>query len=165
MALVDELTGAGNQAFLMKNLTAHLLNASTRRGGVCLALVELRELKNITKEHSDSILDEIMISQYRRLRRAVRPTDVVARLDNNSYGIIMHHTSFNDYKPSSIERIITMINNRDYKTTAGNLSISGCIGISYYRGDEYRISAEEMLESAEKKLQQARLDKTLDIAY
>ncbi len=34
MALVDELTGAGNQPFLIKNLKAHLLEASTRRGGV-----------------------------------------------------------------------------------------------------------------------------------
>ena len=36
MALVDELTGAGNERFLMKNLKDHLLEASTRRGGVCL---------------------------------------------------------------------------------------------------------------------------------
>ena len=85
LALVDELTGAGNQNFLSKNLKAHLLEASTRRGGVCLALVELRELEEIAATHGDFIVNEILVSQHRRLRRAVRPTDIVARMNNNTF--------------------------------------------------------------------------------
>ncbi len=165
MALVDELTGAGNQQFLMKNLRAHLLEASTRRGGVCLAIVELRELDNISSTHGDTITDEILISQHRRLRRAVRPTDVISRLDNNIFGVIMHHTKAKDYKPSAIERILTMINNRAYKTSVGNLTISGCIGVHYYRGDQAIISADEMLKLALYKLELARGDVALSIAY
>ncbi len=165
MALVDELTGAGNQQFLMKNLRAHLLEASTRRGGVCLALVELRELESIAEAHGEFIVNEIMVSQHRRLRRAVRPTDIVARLDNNIFGIIMHHTKAKDYKSSAIERILTMIDNRAYKTTAGNLTITGCIGVHYYRGDEAIISADVMIKAAGNKLDQARTDTSLSIAY
>jgi len=165
LALVDELTGAGNQNFLTKNLKAHLLEASTRRGGVCLALVELRELNDIAAAHGDFIVDEILVSQHRRLRRAVRPTDIVARMGNNIFGIIMHHTKVKDYKPSSIERVLNTINNRAYKTTAGNLNISGCIGVHYYRGDEAIISVDEMIKQAGTKLDQARYDNSLSIAY
>ena len=165
MALVDELTGAGNQQFLIKNLKSHLLEASTRRGGVCLALIELRELENIAASHGEHIVDEILVSQHRRLRRAVRPTDVVARMDDNVFGVIMHHTKAKDYKASSIERILTMINNRAYKTTAGNLNITGCIGVHYYRGDEAIISADVMLQAAINKLQQAHDDVSVSIAY
>lgn len=165
MALVDELTGAGNQPFLMKNLKAHLLEASTRRGGVCLAIVELRELEDINNTYGEFITNEILISQHRRLRRAVRPTDVIARLEHNIFGIIMRHTKARDYKPSAIERILTMINNRAYKTSIGNLVISGCIGVHYYRGDEAIISAEEMIRQAARKLDQARCNNSLSIAY
>ena len=165
MALVDELTGAGNQQFLMKNLKSHLLEASTRRGGVCLALVELRELESIADTHGEFIVDEILVSQHRRLRRAVRPTDVVARLDDNTFGIIMHHTKAKDYKSSAIERILTMIDNRSFKTTAGNLKITGCIGVHYYRGDEAIISADVMIRAAGNKLEQARGDTSFSIAY
>lgn len=165
MALVDELTGAGNKQFLMKNLKSHLLEASTRRGGVCLALVELRELAGIADEKGELIVNEILVSQYRRLRRAVRPTDIVARLDNNIFGIIMHHTKAKDYRSSAIERIITMIDNRAFKTTAGNLHITGCIGVHYYRGDEAIISADVMMQAASNKLEQARGDTSLSIAY
>lgn len=165
MALVDDLTGAGNQQFLMKNLKAHLLEASTRRGGVCLALVELRELVDITAVHGEFITNEIVLSQHRRLRRAVRPTDTVARLSDNIFAIIMHHTKTKDYKPSAIERVLTMIDNRAYKTSAGNLTISGCIGVHYYRGDEAIISADEMIKQAGSKLEQARGNVSLSIAY
>ena len=165
MALIDETTGAGNQTFLMKNLKAHLQEASARRGGVCLALVELRELDSISNNHGEQIVTEILVSQHRRLRRAVRPTDIVAKLDNNLFGIIMHHTQAKDYKTSAIERILTMIDNRDYKTTVGNLSINGCIGVHYYRGDKAIISADEMIKQAGSKLDQARGDSSLSIAY
>lgn len=165
MALIDELTGAGNQSFLMKNLNAHLLEASTRRGGVCLALVSLRELESITAAHGGFVSDEILVSQHRRLRQAVRPTDIISRMDDNSFGIIMHHTNVKDYKASSIERILTMINHRPYKTSAGNLSLTGCIGVQYYRGDEAKISEKEMLRLVEEKLEQAHNDTSSGIAH
>ncbi len=158
MALVDELTGAGNEQFLEKSLKSHILEASTRRGGVCLAIVELNELNDITATHGEFITNEILISQHRRLRRAVRPTDIVARLANNVFGIIMHHTKAKDYKASAIERILTMINNRAYKTTAGNLTITGHIGVYYYRGDEAIISTEEMIKRANEALTRVRND-------
>lgn len=165
MSLTDLLTGAGNYRFLMLNLKAHIQEASTRRGGVCLAMVELRELKTIREQHGDGIVDEILISQHRRLRRAVRPTDIIARLDNDVFAIIMHHSRVKDYRPASLERILTMINNRAYKTSAGNMSISGRIGVFYYRGDDTIITHEELFKRADKKLQDAREDLSLSIAY
>jgi len=165
MALVDSVTGAGNQAFLMTNLKAHLKEAAARHGGVCLALIELRELDDISEEHGDVVKNEILISQYRRLSRAVRPTDIVAKLDNGLFGIIMHHAKATDYKTSAIERVLNMINNRAYKTSVGNLDISGCIGVQYYRSDQTIISAEDMLKQANYKLEQARDDASLSIAY
>lgn len=165
MSLVDELTGAGNQKYLINKLNAHILEASTRRGGVCLALVELRELDSIAADYGRLIANEILVSQYRRLRQAARPTDVVARLDNDNFGIIMHHTNVQDYKTAAIERLLTMIDNRAYKTSAGNMEISGCIGSHYFSGDKSVISAEEMLELANNKLEQARCEELLRIAY
>jgi len=165
LALVDELTGAGNQQFLLKNLKAHLQEAATRQGGVCLALVELRELDQIKQDYGSVVADEVLVSQHRRLRRAVRPTDVIARLDNDLFGIIMHHTKAKNYKESSVERILSMIDNREYKTTAGNLSIHGSIGAHYYRSDEHMITVEEMIRLAGSKLDDARGNIAHSIAY
>jgi diguanylate cyclase (GGDEF)-like protein len=165
MTLVDELTGAGNQHFLLNSLEAHLQEASTRNGGVCLILVELSELDGIRKIHGPNVAYEILISQHRRLRRSVRPTDVVARLDNDCFGIIMHYTSCQDYRTLTIDRILTMIDNRSYQTSAGNLDISGRIGVHFYSHEDEIINAAEMLEMATGKLELARKDETKKIAY
>ena len=169
VTLVDELTGASNQLFLMNNLKAHLQEASARHGGVCLALVELRELEDMRATHNEFIVSEILISQHLRLRRSVRPTDIIARLDNNVFATVMHHTRAKDYKPKSMERILTSINNRPYKTSAGNLQMTSCIGLHYYNGNEALVTADQMLASAAKKLntahQGSRLDGILKIVY
>ncbi len=165
MSLLDELTGAGNQRFLIRTLKTHIEEASTRHGGVCLALVELCELPHLRMQYGENIVNEILISQHRRLRRAVRPTDTVARLNDDSFGIIMHHTKVKDYKQASIRRVLTMIDNRAYKTSIGNLVISGRIGVYYYRGNEVIISAEELFKRARQKLQETHEDQSLKIAY
>ena len=165
MTLVDELTGAANQKCLINNLDAHLEEAATRHSGVCLVLVELRELDDIAVGYGKEVVNEILVSQHRRLRRVARPTDVIARLDDNTYGIIMRHTNRDDYKNSAIERILTMIDNRSYKTTVGNFEISGCIGTHFYNGEGGDMSAEKMLKLAGSKLEQAREEKLLHIAY
>jgi len=165
MALLDSLTGAGNQQFFIKNLSAHLQQASTRRGGVCVAQIELRELNNIIETYGQTVADEILVSHHRRLLHAIRPTDIVARLDDNIFGIIMHHTNAKDFRPSAIERILTMIDYRAYKTTAGNLPLTGCVGVHYYNGDETRISAEDALRFTKSKLDEARQNPTKSIAY
>ena len=77
----------------------------------------------------------------------------------------MHHSKTKYYKPAAIERILTTINNRAYKTSVGNLTITGCIGVHYYHGDEAIVSAEEMIKQATIKLDQARYDTSLSIAY
>ena len=165
MALVDELTGAGNEKSLADNLTAQLKEASTRRAGVCLALIELRELEDVRARYGYDVLQEIMISQYRRLRMAVRPTDVVSRMNDNSFGIIMRHTNMDDYKPSCMNRILNIIDNRSYKTTAGNLEMTGAIGVHYFRGDQQIISADRMIKAAAQKLAAARTDIGNGIAH
>lgn len=165
MTVIDELTGAANQKHLMNSLDAHLDEASTRYGGVCLVLVELRELDDITETYGKEVTQEILISQHRRLRRAVRPTDVIARLDDNTFGIIMRHTNKDDYKTSAIERILMMIDNRDYKTVVGNFEMSGCIGSHFYNGEDGDLTADEMLDLATSKLSVARDEKMLRIAY
>ena len=165
MALVDELTGAGNQQFLLKNLSSHLKEASARQSGFSLVLVELKELESLQNAHGDAVVNEILISQHRRLRRAVRPTDVVARMENNLFGIIIRHTNIKDYKASSIDRILKMINNRAYKTSVGNLVINGCIGVYFYQGEGPRIDATKIIQLANQKLIQARNDISADVAY
>ena len=91
----------------------------------------------------------------RRLRRSIRPTDAIAKLDDGHFAILMHYTNMNNYKASSIERLREGINQRPFKTSDNDIKVSASIGVFYYRGDEEIISAKEMINRAMNKLYEA----------
>jgi len=155
VAMIDPVTGAGNQRMLDHVLQAQLANAAARNGGVCVAMVELNELEDIAAQHDAAVIDEIMVSLHRRLRRTIRPTDTVARLDANRFALVMHHTDMDGFKHSAMERILTSINQRAFKTDAGDIELTGAIGVQYYRGDEDLIDKSVIQQQATDKLKLA----------
>jgi diguanylate cyclase (GGDEF)-like protein len=155
VAMIDPLTGAGNRRFLMSQLKSHILEASSRGGGVCLALLEIDQLKSIRNQQGIDIANEVLIGMQRRLRRAIRPTDSIARLDGNLFAVLMHYTNLDNYKQSSMERLRDSINQRPFKTSVDDIRISASIGVKYYRGDEEIISANEIVKQAMNKLDEA----------
>jgi len=165
VAMIDPLTGAGNRRFLKSQLKNQLLEASSRNGGVCLAILEIDQLKEIREQHGLDIANEVLIGMQRRLRRSVRPTDAIAKLDGDLFAILMHYTSVDNYKSSSIERLRGGINQRPFKTSENDIKVSATIGVYYYRGDEEIISAKEMIHRAMHKLDEANEKGNNSIAY
>jgi len=165
VAMIDPLTGAGNRRFMKSQLKNQLLEASSRDGGVCLAILEIDQLKEIREQHGLDIANEVLIGMQRRLRRSVRPTDAIAKLDGDLFAILMHYTSVDNYKSSSIERLRGGINQRPFKTSANDIKVSASIGVYYYRGDEEIISAKEMIHRAMHKLDEANEKGNNSIAY
>jgi two-component system cell cycle response regulator len=164
-SLIDPLTGAGNERMLQSELDAHLSEASSRKGGVCLAMIEINELAHIREEHGNETEEELLKSLFRRLRRTVRPTDVVTRLENNVFAIIMHHSKVNNFKMAALDRITNTINQRRFKTKTGNWKATCSIGVHYYQGEMEIISVTEMIKLAEDNLHKARADNTKSIVY
>lgn len=160
-ALVDEVTGAGNERMLIAELDANLEEASSRNGGICLAMIKLNNLEQIVDDAGDegeAEKNEILVSLYRRLRRTVRPTDVIARLDDDIFAIAMHHTQIGSFKMNALDRIMEAINQRPFKTENDNYKMTCSIGVNYYNGkDEKAISSTEMLE-----MTQGNLIKAID---
>ena len=165
IAMIDPLTGAGNRRFLMSQLKSHLLEASSRNGGVCLAILVIDQLNDIHDQNGADVANEVLVGMQRRLRRAIRPTDAIAILDGNLYAVLMHYTNLDNYRESSMERLRTGINQRPFKTSIEDIRISATIGVKYYRGDEEIISANEMLKQAMNKLDEALNMGNDSIAY
>lgn len=151
-ALIDEVTGAGNERMLIAELDANLEEASTRNGGICLAMVKLNNLDQIEDEAGEASKNEILLSIFRRLRRTVRPTDIITRLDNDIFGIVMNHTQIGSFKMNALDRIMAAINQRPFKTENKDYKISSSIGVHYYDGSDEVISTTEMLELTQKNL-------------
>lgn len=154
-ALIDEVTGAGNERMLITELDANLEEAATRNGGLCLAMIKLNNLDQIEDDAGIDDKNEVLVGVYRRLRRTVRPTDVITRLDNDIFGIVMNHTNLGSFKMNALDRILAAINQRPFKTGDSDYTISGSIGVYYYNGNQTAISSTEMLELTQSNLTKA----------
>lgn len=164
-ALLDDLTGAGNERMLRTELEAHIQEASTRNGGVCLAMISLNELDEVKATQGDQAEEDILISLYRRLRRTVRPTDIVTRLENNTFGIIMHHSNLGTFRMSALDRIKKSINQRPFITEVGSMNITASIGVHYYNGDEPVITVKKILALTKENLSKAVENDEEDVIY
>lgn len=154
-ALIDEVTGAGNERMLLTELDANLQCAANRHGGVCLAMIKLNNLEQIEETAGETGKNEALLSVYRRLRRTVRPTDVITRLDSDTFAIVMHHTQIGSFKMNVLDRIVTAINQRPFKALENDYKITSSIGVHYYDGEEGVMESSEMLEKTQINLTKA----------
>lgn len=165
MALTDPLTGAGNRRLLSRQLEQHLLDATSRRGGVCFVMLDIDHFKKINDTYGHDVGDEILVGLTRRVRRTVRPTDLVARMGGEEFGIIMHYTNPENYKTTSLDRLLSSINSRPFKTAVGDLSITTSIGVCFYSGEGQQPSVQNLIKCADEKLYQAKANGRNQIVF
>ena len=156
MALTDPLTGVGNRRLLSRQLEMHLLDATARQGGVCFLMLDIDHFKKINDTYGHDVGDEVLVGFTRRIRRTVRPTDLVARMGGEEFGVIMHYTRADNFKPSSLDRLLASINQRPFKTSAGDLDVTASIGVCFYRGDGQQPSVQNLIKCADEKLYRAK---------
>ncbi len=165
MALTDPLTGVGNRRLLTRQLEYHLLDASARHGGVCFVMLDLDHFKKINDTHGHGIGDEVLIGFTRRIRRTVRPTDLVARMGGEEFGIIMHYTRAENFRHSTLERMLFSINQRPFKTSVGDLKVTASIGVCFYRGEGEQPSVQGLIKCADEKLYEAKANGRNQIVF
>lgn len=156
MALTDPLTGVGNRRLLSRQMEYHLLDASARNGGVCFVMLDLDHFKRINDSYGHDVGDEVLIGFTRRIRRTVRPTDLVARMGGEEFGIIMHYTRAENFRHSTLERMLASINQRPFKTSVGDLAVTASIGVCFYEGKGAQPSVQNLIKCADEKLYKAK---------
>jgi len=165
MALTDPLTGVGNRRLLSRQLEYHLLDASARHGGVCFVMLDIDHFKDVNDTYGHDVGDEILVGFTRRIRRTVRPTDLVARMGGEEFGIIMHYTRAENFRNSTLERLLDSINQRPFKTTVGDLKVTASIGVCFYRGVGEQPSVQNLIKCADEKLYEAKANGRNQIAF
>jgi len=165
MALTDPLTGVGNRRLLSRQLEYHLLDAAARHGGVCFVMLDLDHFKRINDTHGHDVGDEILIGFTRRIRRTVRPTDLVCRMGGEEFGIIMHYTRAENFRHSTLQRLLASINQRPFKTSVGDLEVTASIGVCFYRGEGEQPSVQNLIKCADEKLYEAKANGRNQIVF
>lgn len=162
LSTTDPITGLGNRRYLSKQLDTHLLQAHSRGGCLCLAIIDIDRFKEVNDKYGHDIGDEVLIGMSRRLRRAVRPTDVIVRMGGEAFGLLMYYADAQTYKNGVFDRVLNAFSQRPIQTTEASIPITVSIGAHSYHGETHGDNrrdietAQNMIKLADENLYQAK---------
>lgn len=153
--LVDRLTAIGNRRYLIQRLTDVLRNVESRGGACCLVVMGVQNLPALHERFGDTVQQEVLRGTARRLQQLVRPTDVIARVDDNAFAIITIADQAADLKPNSFRRLHDGLNLKAFKTSEGYLSIRAGMVICTLSNRQTAPDAEGLLQEVSSHLSEA----------
>jgi len=131
LASFDELTGHFNHVRLREALDRILANSQRAGNGGALMLIGVDALARINRAYGFAAGDAVLVEVGRRLDRALRDGDMIARLAGDRFGVVMGRV-----KPGEARRIAERVcaaGRRDpVQTPAGALRVSVSVGVSLF---------------------------------
>jgi diguanylate cyclase (GGDEF)-like protein len=128
-ATTDEMTGLLNRREFERQSEEAMLNADRFRTGLCVMLVDLDRFKVINDTRGHHVGDEVLVEVARRLRSAVRDTDVVGRWGGDEFVILLPGLEHGTAVRNSAERIGAALSGTP---VVSDISITGSIGAALY---------------------------------
>ncbi|WP_040405854.1 response regulator [Ectothiorhodospira sp. PHS-1] len=152
----DLITGLANQRALNQRLEALVLETQARGGGFCLALVSLDQQDEAQVSPFEDLSSEVLLGFAKRLRLAVRPTDLVARIAEEEFALLMHVHSPQDFNRDLFKRVLTSITRDGIQTSEGAVPILVSIGAHFHQSDQPLMTIRELMKQTRSNLDQAR---------
>ena len=156
LATTDPLTGLGNRRYLKTHLDAMLTETASRGHPTCCAIIDIDHFKDINDRYGHDVGDEVLAGFAMRIRRTVRPTDVVTRIGGEEFAVIMHYLNPAQYRPEIFQRIQRTLSLRPIQTSVGEIPITASMGVCCVTGTDSDIDRESLLKAADAKLYQAK---------
>lgn len=154
--LQDRLTGLGNWRYLTNSVEGLLLETRDRGGLVCCALLSIDRLDHVTKHHGQVVRSELLRGVASRLRKALRPTDIIARTSDNEFGVALRYANSTQPRPWIFERLLRTVNYPPFVLAHEERELTISIGVccSDGRGD---VTPFDMLAVAGSNMREAQV--------
>lgn len=161
---IDQLTGLGNRLDAERRF-AELLELVARRGGaVCCGYLSLTGAKGIREQYGEAVYTEVLRSVANRLRRMVRPADVVARISDTEFVVGMYYQEKDLIRGKTFKRLLQAINLRPFKSEKGFINVRSAMGLCCSREGNLLESAEALMECAGGKVDISRRTGCTEVA-
>lgn len=128
-SLIDPVTGLGNARYLQQKIGDCLRQLESRGGALCYLAIGLPQAQQIKREHGEALYDEVLRAVTSRLQSLMRPLDILARLDDDQFGVIALIQHLQECSPSSFKRLHDGLNLKAFKTSAGFITIKAGISL------------------------------------
>jgi diguanylate cyclase (GGDEF)-like protein/PAS domain S-box-containing protein len=146
LAHLDALTGLPNRLSLSDRFKQAIATAERRGEQVGVYFIDIDKFKTINDTHGHHVGDEVLRAVARRLRKAARETDTIARLAGDEF-VVLQPGLTSGAKPEALASRICTEFEAPWEIAGLHLQVSACIGISLYPQDGN--DERSLLESAD----------------
>lgn len=145
---VDALTGLGNIRYLQQQIANTLRHVSTRKGALCYLLIGLPQAQQLQQQYGESHHRELQRNVARRLQQLVRPMDMLFRLDDQHFAVLMVVDDLSDCTPSAFKRLNENLCLKAFKTSEGFINLKAGIALVCLDARALPITAQQLMDLA-----------------
>jgi diguanylate cyclase (GGDEF)-like protein/PAS domain S-box-containing protein len=153
MATHDGLTGLPNRLVLNDRLSAALARAQRSGHGVGVVFLDLDHFKDVNDTLGHRVGDELLKGLARRLRAALRQSDLLVRISGDEFVIVLEDLE-GDGGPDRVAQKVLDEVLRPFAIEGHDVQVSGSLGYALYPEDG--ADAETLLKNADAAMYHAK---------
>jgi diguanylate cyclase (GGDEF)-like protein len=151
LAILDPLTGLYNRRFAVQHLSEEIARAMRQGSGLITLVIDLNGLKLINDHYGHAAGDQVLREFAMALRRAIRSSDIAARIGGDEFLVILSECSASDL-PKVLGRLgnpTLTLNEKKVEMDEKKVEIHYAAGWTEYvpgeKAEELLLRADQML--------------------
>ncbi len=156
LAVTDELTGLYNYRYLNTRLREEFKRAERHREPLACAMLDVDRFKQINDDHGHDVGDAVLVEVARRVRSAVRETDVVTRYGGDEIVLVLPSTPLSGALTVA-SRVWNEVRATPVSLANLELRLSCSIGVALYPSPDIS-DADALRRAADQALYRAKRD-------
>lgn len=155
LASVDDLTGVANRRFLYSYLENIVEEMKEKDQKLSVLMMDVDKFKTINDTYGHLVGDEVLIEFSKRLKNQFRDFDLISRYGGDEFIAVIPYVG--EILATEIaERVRKSISDTPFKVSIAPYEIDVKISIGLSITDDFSKTAEEIIESADKSLYEAK---------
>lgn len=133
IAVTDQLTGAYNRRYIMRELEQELAIAIRHNLHLSIIMIDIDHFKNVNDTHGHIAGDEVLKEMVKALSGTIRTSDVLGRYGGEEFIVIAPHTGLEEALVLA-ERLRETVSKWSFKTAYGLLTLTISLGVTTFDG-------------------------------
>lgn len=154
VAFLDPLTQLPNRRFFDLSLSKNLARAKRHQQAIALMFVDLDKFKPVNDQYGHEAGDHLLQVIAKRLAKAVREEDFLARIGGDEFMIIVYPMASSSYMEEIAQRILKACREPISITAENETSVSASIGIQI--GQAGKFDEKKLFQLADKAMYTAK---------